>query len=308
MVRALLTLLLITVATAHAAEPHTAGKTVRLLNIGNSFSRNATRYLADLAKAAGHTLVHHQATIGGSSLQVHWDKAQLHEKDPQDPAGLYSTKLSLKQELRAEPWDFVTIQQASIKSHDIATYRPYAALLRDYVKQHAPDAELLLHQTWAYRSDDPRFSPKNTKPGEPLTQHAMHEQLTTAYRAIARELGVRIIPTGDAFHVVSANPRWAYVKDPKAFDPKAAKDGQLPNQRHSLHVGWRWNTAKGGAKKLTMDGHHANMAGEYLGSCVFYEVVFGESAVGNSFVPAGLDPEFAAFLQSAAHTAVVNQQ
>jgi hypothetical protein len=60
---------------------------------------------------------------------------------------------------------FVTIQQRSISSHDVTTYRPYAANLRDYVKKHAPNAELLLHETWAYRVDDPRFSVAKTQRG-----------------------------------------------------------------------------------------------------------------------------------------------
>ena len=53
-----------------------------------------------------------------------------------------------------------------------------------------------------------------------------------------------------------------------------------------------------------MDGHHANTAGEYLGACVWYEVLFGRSAVENSFVPKGLDPTYAKFLQETAHRAV----
>ena len=55
-----------------------------------------------------------------------------------------------------------------------------------------------------------------------------------------------------------------------------------------------------------MDGHHANMAGEYLGACVWYETLFGKGVEGNSFVPKGLDPEYAKFLQATAHRAVVN--
>jgi hypothetical protein len=53
-----------------------------------------------------------------------------------------------------------------------------------------------------------------------------------------------------------------------------------------------------------MDGHHANMAGEYLGACCFYEVLFGQSVVGNTFVPKGLSEEDAKYLQQAAHEAV----
>jgi hypothetical protein len=37
---------------------------------------------------------------------------------------------------------------------------------------------------------------------------------------------------------------------------------------------------------------------------VWYEVLFGESAVGNAFVPKGLEPDYARFLQETAHQAV----
>jgi hypothetical protein len=56
-----------------------------------------------------------------------------------------------------------------------------------------------------------------------------------------------------------------------------------------------------------MDGHHANLAGEYLGACVWLEVLFQQSAVGNAFVPKGLDPAYARFLQETAHRAVAAQ-
>ena len=53
-----------------------------------------------------------------------------------------------------------------------------------------------------------------------------------------------------------------------------------------------------------MDGHHANTAGEYLGACVWFEVLFGESVVGNAFVTPGLDKTYARFLQETAHKTV----
>lgn len=276
-----------------------APKTVKLLTIGNSFSGNATRYLPDIAKAGGHTLVHTSMSVGGASMEVHWKKIEAGEKDPKDPAGLYGTKL-LGPTLAGTDWDFVTIQQASIKSHDVATYRPFATQLQDYVKKHAPKAELLIHQTWAYRIDDPRFGPK-PKEGEPATSEAMYTMLTGAYKTIAKELGVRRIPVGDAFHLVETDAAWAFKPDPK-FDKSKAVAPELPDQTHSLHVGWRWS--KDG--KLQMDGHHANSYGEYLGACVWYEVLFKESCVGNSFVPPGMKPEDAKVLQDAAHRAVAD--
>ena len=69
-------------------------------------------------------------------------------------------------------------------------------------------------------------------------------------------------------------------------------------------MGWNWKKQPDGQLKLGMDGHHASMAGEYLGACVWYEVLFGKSAVNNRFVPTGLDADYAKFLQATAHRAV----
>lgn len=285
-----------------ALLPAAPAKTVRLLTIGNSFSGNATHFLGDLAKAKGNVLVHQPMSIGGAAMEVHWTKIQANEKNPEDPAGLYGTK-ALNKTLETGEWDYVTIQQASIKSHDLDTYRPYAADLQKYVKAHAPKAELLLHQTWAYRVDDPRFAPKAGK-SDPATNEVMYTMLSNAYQTIAKELGVRRLPVGDAFHMADADPAWGYKPDPK-FDRATAVPPALPDQTHSLHVGWRWTTPKNGGKQaLEMDGHHAGVAGEYLGACVWYEILFKESAVGVTFVPAGLKPEDATYLQETAHRAV----
>jgi len=281
-----------------AAAPAVPARTVRLLTIGNSFSGNATHYLGDLAKAGGNVLVHQPMSIGGAAMEVHWKRIEANEKDPKDPAGLYGSK-ALNATLESGEWDYVTIQQYSLKSHDVTTYRPFATRLQEYVKKHAPKAELLLHQTWAYRVDDPRFSAKSPAAGEPRSQEEMVTLLTSAYKTIAKELGVRRIPVGDAFHLADTDPAWGYKPD-TAFDRKAAVAPALPDQTHSLHVGYYWG--KNG--KLSMDGHHAGVAGEYLGACVWYEVLFKESVVGNSFVPKGLKPEDATYLQGVAHRAV----
>jgi hypothetical protein len=279
-------------------KPQGKARTVRLLTVGNSFSQNATKYLDKIVEADGNVLIHHRCVIGGSGPDQHLAKAAAHEKDPKDKAGLYGTGKSLKEELAAEKWDVITIQQASIKSHNAATYRPGMKDLYDYIKKHAPGSEVVIHQTWAYRVDDPRFSGKV----DPKTQKAMYEGLSDAYRTVAKELGVRYIPVGDAFYAADTDPKWGYKPDSK-FDVKSATPPALPDQRHSLHVGWYWD--KGGDKPaLKMDGHHASPAGEYLGGLVFYEFLYGRSAVGNTFRPAGVDEDYARFLQDTAHKAV----
>lgn len=299
----LLSLCLLCRLTAADAPAAKTAKTVRLLTVGNSFSQNATRQLGNLVTNAGHVLIHQPIVVGGASLELHWGRAAAFEKDPASTNGLYG-KQSLKQHLVALPWDFVTIQQASIKSHDVATYRPFAKQLHDYIKRHAPKAEVLMHQTWAYREDDPRFAPATPKAGEPKSQAEMYQQLSLAYATIADELGIRRLPVGDAFYLADTHPKWGYQPDAK-YDFKNKDQTALPDQTHSLHVGWRKAKGKDGKESLSMDGHHANMAGEYLGACVWFEVLYGENVVGNTFVTPGLDKTYARFLQETAHKAVL---
>ncbi len=291
---------------ARADEP-AKGKTVRVLTVGNSFSQNATHYLGDLAKAGGDTLILHGDNVGGASMELHWKKVEAFEKDPDDKEGRYTGGKSLKEDLASGKWDFVTFQQASILSHNLATYRPYAKELSEYIHKNAPDATLLLHETWEYRADDPRFAPNKPKSSEPRTQDEMYQGLADSYATIAKELGVRRLPVGDAFHAANHDAQWGYRPPEKPFDPKTAKAGELPPQAHSLNVGWK-AAQKDGATQVSMDGHHASMAGEYLGACVWYEVMFGKNVEENSFVPKGLDADYAKFLRATAHRVVQEQK
>ena len=278
-------------------------KTVRLLTVGNSFSGNAIRYLKDIASAGGDTLILQRADLPGCPMHRHWENIHKSETNP-DEGKAYAmtvngeTKLfALKDLLTADKWDYITMQQASILSPNISTYRPYAKNLYDYFKKHAPQAEVMMHQTWSYRVDDPGFR------GTSGNSHTkMYKNLTAAYRTIAKELGVRIMPVGDAMYAADTDPVWGY-KSP-TFNKMAIKSPTLPNQTHSLHVGWYWSKDKEGRDVLAMDGHHANALGCYLAGCVWYESMFGKSVIGNKFVPEGIIPEDVQYLQIVAHEAV----
>ncbi|MEI8064637.1 MAG: DUF4886 domain-containing protein [Verrucomicrobiota bacterium] len=284
---ALTTFSLFTVAIAG----ETASKSVKLLAIGNSFSGNATHYLPEIVKAGGDTFTLKQIAIGGCPLETHWRNAAAFQQ------GATNQQARAWALLTAEKWDFVTLQQVSIKSFKVETYRPFAKQLHDYIKTQAPTAEVVIHETWAYREDDPLFK-------KDFTQLNMHWELCKAYETIAGELGCRIIPVGDAFQNARADAAWgAFVTDAK-FDYKNAKPPTLPDQTHSLNAGYHWKTDKTGKSNLELDGHHANTAGEYLAAAVWYEFLFGHSIVGNTFVPKGLSAADIAVLQRIAHQTV----
>jgi hypothetical protein len=271
-----------------------AAKTVRVLVVGNSFSNNATRFLPQIVEEGGHELVLAKAQAGGCSLERHWKAVEAWRANPADPAGkIYSGK-SLEQHAAGKSWDVVTIQQNSMNSTDPATYRPYAGKLHAHLRQLAPGATIWVHQTWAYRTDAAKFG--QTGPGQhAASQREMWERSRAAYAELAREFRLPVLPVGDAFWRVDSDPQWGFRPDP-TFDEKILVHPAVPPQRHSLHVGYRWNAEK----KLGKDANHANAAGEYLGALVWYGLLFDENPARVRFVPPGVDATFAAQLRKVA--------
>ena len=291
MKRPLLTLFALVALLGSASPTH--AKTLRVFVIGNSFSNNALLYLPKIVQSAGDQIVVKSASIGGSPLEKHWNGVAAYLADPDAKEGKIYGGKSLKDMLGDTRWDVVTIQQYSMYSPNPETYQPYATKLRDYVMKLQPQAQVVLHQTWAYRVDskDWGFVGRGERAKD---QAEMWEKSRNAYLRIADDLGLRLIPVGDAFRAVDTDPRWGYRPD-SAFDPKIAREPQLPDQSHSLHVGYNW---KGG--KLTFDSHHASPAGCYLAGLMWYATLFNASPQRITFAPPELSPDFAAHLREVA--------
>jgi hypothetical protein len=262
-------------------------KHVRLLAIGNSFSGNATHDLPGIVEAAGDKLTFKTISIGGCPLQKHWANAEAFQR------GSTNATARAWEALASEKWDFVTLQQYSMDSYKAETYRPFAKQLFDYIRAKVPTAEVVFHETWAYREDDPLF-----KGG--FTQRDMYWKLREAYETVAGELGCRIIPVGDAFQNARSDPSWKGVFPDPSFDYKNPRPPALPDQTHSLNGGYTWLNGT----TLKYDGHHANASGSYLAAAVWYEFLFGHSVVGNAFVPRNVSAADVAILQRIAHQTV----
>src|ERR1043165_3912585 len=123
----------------------------------------------------------------------------------------------------------------------------------------------------------------------------MHKQVRAAYVAVATELKLEVIPSGEAFWLADNDPAWGFKTDTRWTKDGAVFPG-LPDQRHSLHVGWSW-AEKDGRKTLGFDGRHAGRTGEYLAGCVWFETLFRRSVVGNGFQPKEVPAEDVAVLQ-----------
>lgn len=226
-------------------------KIIKILAIGNSFSEDATHYLNKLALAAGIDTKVVNLYIGGCSLETHW-------KNIQDNAELYNYQLngeatdkyvSIKAALMEEEWDYVVTQQASHYSGLEETYYPYIDNIFDYIKEYAPKAEILLHETWAYEIDSPHdlFTLYNKN------QKEMYKKLKQAYSNAAQKLKVRLIPSGDVIEKARTLEPFIYEK---------------------------------GGMSLCRDGFHMHyIYGRYLTAASWYEVILRKNILENPYIP-----------------------
>lgn len=267
---------------------------LRLFIIGNSFSQNAATYLPQMAKEKGKELVIGRAELGGCSLERHWKLAEAAEANPNDSVGKAYKGKSLRMLLSEGEWDVVTLQQYSLLSGDVDTYRPFAKRLYDLIRSIQPKAKIVLHQTWAYRADGKLFG-KIKGERRAKDEAEMYASSRQAYHTIGDELNIPVIPVGDAFWKVNTHPKWSFKKD---ADFSKEKDiyPALPNEKNSLHRGYSWNKDK----VLAFDAHHASAAGCYLGSLVWFSFLFGENTRTMKFKPVEVSDDFAAALKEAA--------
>lgn len=169
---------------------------MKILSIGNSFSQDAQRYLHRLAKREGEDIKAVNLYIGGCPLRQHYlnmldDNAYYDFEFNGQKTGI---KVSIRQALVSDEWDYVTLQQASNRSGNADTYEPYLSALADYVRKYCPKASLLIHQTWAYEAASERLTNVGYE-----TPEQMFADIRNAYHQAAKAIGAEgIIPSGEA--------------------------------------------------------------------------------------------------------------
>ena len=177
---------------------------MNILSIGNSFSKDAQRYLHRIAKADGCTLNTFNLYIGGCPLSLHYRNMISEERAYMLEMNGESTgfKVSLKDALLNRDWDVVTIQQVSSKSPYYETFQPYLDKMVEYVRLCVPKAKIAIHQTWAYEQDSHRL---NVELG--YNNHSdMFNDIKASYEDAAEEINVDfIIPSGEAFQKLIAS-------------------------------------------------------------------------------------------------------
>ena len=176
---------------------------MNILAIGNSFSQDATRYLHQIARKGETPVEVANLYIGGCPLERHYRNMLADSRDYTLDYNGMSTgfRVSLKEALLNRSWDVITVQQVSGQSPNPDSYYPYINVLVDYVRQCAPKAKIVVHQTWAYEQGSAKLANVGYE-----DHKNMFADIQKAYALAAEKIGADgLIPSGQLFQNMLAN-------------------------------------------------------------------------------------------------------
>ena len=280
--------------------------TINVLMIGNSHCYYYVEELYNLAKAAGIDMRVCNVYYSGCYLEQHYnwwmnDEAnyQFYETYTDGRSGV--SNATLEWCLAQYDWDVISIQtygiqqSATMQDHFEETALYHETLL-PYLKAQFPETRMLWHQTWGYQfngggGDYTRGNASDCK--------NLYEQQRDFAKLICAQYGYERVPSGEA---------WNNMRNDYDYNYMCVRLGNENN----------WG-----------DGYHDGDigGGQYLNACVWFEVITGQSVVGNTYVPSyktptisgditqhlnvthdgtyyTLNADFVAQLQAAAHKAV----
>lgn len=264
------TRILLPIGAIAAIAASAAGRQLKVLAIGNSFSADALeQHLSPLARGGGHELTIGNLFIPGCTIGRHLENARSdaaaysYRKIAADGRADTIASCTLSRALVDEDWDIITFQQASAVSGKYDSYAGVGELLGLVRGLAGEGPEFRWHMTWAYDSDSDHHGFANYG----RDRHAMYDSIAECCRRVtADNPGLKgVIPCGTA----------------------------IENARCSLL-----------GENLTRDGYHLSLgAGRFTASCTWYEAIFGEAAGCSSYAPPALSADEADAARKAASAA-----
>ena len=285
---------------------------LKVLAIGNSFSVCTQQQLPQVAKSLGCELDLVTMTIGGCSLERHWNcltnaadltyglnwnRCGVKHGDWPELKALqkpverthwkthkkYKDKgANLEAVLKAAKFDVITVQQASHFSWQGETYVPWGDLLVAKVRELQPQAKIVVQETWSYTPWDKRLA----KWG--IDQNEMYAKLHDAYGTFAKKYGFEVIPTGTAVQLWRKELPVRYAEN--SFGGDVCGSGKF------AEANGKW-TPQG-------DVFHFNGDGHYLQALVWAAKLFKADVTKCEYVPDGLDVAKANLMKKVAMEAV----
>lgn len=206
----------------------------KILFVGNSYTffSDLPKLFRELAEENGKEVDVSSVTKGGWSMIKYLDNGDE-----------YSEKLNAAVE--KAPYDTVILQDHSIAS--IKSPESFAdGMIRMREKFEGKTDRIILYQTWARKNGNKTLNENGWE------RDQMHETVTTAYRAIAAEIGADVSPVGECFYAVYEPHPEIELYDPDGSHPSytgsalaavchyRAVFGELPKKTDTLNVPAQW--------------------------------------------------------------------
>lgn len=134
-----------------------ATKSIKILAFGNSFNYNSSRFLFDIAEAAGaEEIVIGCLWIGGATVADHANNVLTNAAKyeyQKNTTGRWETipNATVEQALKDVDWDFICLNQQSAQAGQPESYRSALNILGKYMQENMPEGcEFWFNMTWAY--------------------------------------------------------------------------------------------------------------------------------------------------------------
>ena len=251
---------------------------IDVLMVGSSFCYYYVEELYALGQAAGIDIRVCNLYYSGCPLEKHYNwwvggnsNYQYYETF-HDGRNLTSN-VSLEWGLAQHEWDFISIQESSSKTAvegaqlHYENTKPYWEPLLGYFLEQFPEAQILWHQVWVNQFADHKKEGTVIKSPEDQIKNTQiledYAKLITGYFNDGQEETlVQRVPSGRA---------WQNVRD-GGYDFLCCRLNKTNPVSGVAHAG---------------DGYHEGDigGGQYLNACVWFEIITGQSVVGNTYIP-----------------------
>ncbi len=246
--------------------PEAEDGVIRLLSIGNSYSNDAQTYISKLAESLGIKAEFYNLYYGGCTIAQHYNFYNNNSAEYtfyRNMTTYVSEKVTMKAVLEATQYDIITFQQGSWSSDNYSNYEKLDELMA-IVREHQPDAEFMIHQTWGYCEE------RSLQKGY-TTSADMFKKVEECYAQAAADNGnLTILKSGRA--IETAKTKYDYTND------------------------------YGNTNSIYSDfNSHLAPKGDYIAGCVWIETIFGVDVRNTSFTNNFADADV---LQEIAHFTV----
>ncbi len=240
--------------------------TLNILMIGNSFCYYFVEELQGMLAAAGIKANVCNLYYSGCTLEMHWKwwkngeaKYEYYMTDTEGRKGTEGANFRFA--LRRQNWDVISLQEVSQAvptnggEKHLKNTETYWKQLYEYLMEQFPQSKFYWHQTWTYQVEFGRKGYEMT----PQTQEEGQVQQEIFAKGICDYFDGKVSP-------VNSGRAWQICRTKYNYDYLTCR------------------LASGSGKG---DGYHDGDigGGQYLNACIWFEVLTGQSCVGNTYRP-----------------------